>query len=187
MRCFFLIIALLGIRAATAQQTTIPLGGNAWGDTVWFRLSHTGRLDIALQITPTDTPTTISVTLNSTTHALHLPAHSDRSTDAHWIINDTGYQHVIVKAPAQLAIQSLLLSGPAADSPMAYVPNNDGNFFYWGRRGPSVHLNYPIADNQKVAWFYSELTVPVGQDKIGSYYMADGFSVGYFEIGRAHV
>ena len=181
MRSYYLIIALLGIHAAKAQQATIPLGGNAWGDTVWFRLSHTGKLNIALQITPTDTPTTVSVTINSITHTLHVPAHSDRSTDAaHWIIHDTGYQHVIVKAPTQLAIQSLLLSGPAIDSPMAYVPNNDGNFFYWGRRGPSVHLNYLIADTQKVQWFYNELTVPVGQDKIGSYYMADGFSVGYF-------
>jgi hypothetical protein len=63
---------------------------------------------------------------------------------------------------------------------MAYVPNNEGNFFYWGRRGPSVHLNYPIADTEKIQWFYSELTVPPGQDKIGSYFMADGFSVGYF-------
>ena len=185
-----LVAILLAAPPAFAQQqpssqrdaaTIIPLGGNAWGDTVWFRLSHTGRLNIALQLTPADAPATISVTINSITHTLHLPAHSDHSTDTgHWTIHDTGYQHVIVKAPTQLAIQSLLLSGPATDSPMAYVPNNDGNFFYWGRRGPSVHLNYPIADTQKVQWFYSELTVPAGQDKIGSYFMADGFSVGYF-------
>jgi hypothetical protein len=184
MRCFYLIITLLGTQAAaTAQQTAIPLGGNAWGDTVWFRLSHTGRLYIALQLTPNDTPNTIGVTINNVTHTLHVPARSDRSTDAgHWTIHDTGYQHVIIKPlhERSATIQSLLLSGPATDAPMAFVPNNEGNFFYWGRRGPSVHLNYPIADTEKVKWFYSELTVPPGQDKIGSYFMADGFSVGYF-------
>ena len=63
---------------------------------------------------------------------------------------------------------------------MAYVPNDEGNFFHWGRRGPSVHLNYPTADTQQVQYFYSEITVPAGEDRIGSYFMADGFSVGYF-------
>ncbi|HVS96543.1 MAG TPA: DUF3472 domain-containing protein, partial [Puia sp.] len=119
--------------------------------------------------------------------------------------------------------------------PMAFVPDNKGNFFYWGRRGPSVHLNYAIpasdetasspvgapsstprstdaslvsprstdaslvsprstdaslvsprsadhtpAPPRSVEWFYNEVTVPVDQDVIGSYFMADGFSDGYF-------
>jgi hypothetical protein len=210
MRCHYLIMSLAAVlltaspafaqpqASAGSRQGSpviIPLGGNAWGDTVWFRLSHTGKLDIALLAAPTDTPATISITLGGTTHTLHLSAHSNRTAGAgHWIIRDTGYQHVIVKtlqhgaaapardsaAPPPLTIQSLILSGPAATPPMAYVPNNEGNFFYWGRRGPSVHLNYPIADTDKVAWFYSEVTVPEGQDRVGSYFMADGFSVGYF-------
>ncbi|MCB1022967.1 MAG: DUF3472 domain-containing protein [Acidobacteria bacterium] len=53
--------------------------------------------------------------------------------------------------------------------------------FYFGRRGPSVHLWYdrlPTAGNVK--WFYNEVVVPVGQDVVGSYYMATGFSGGYF-------
>ena len=188
MRCFYLIIALLVIHAATAQQVTVPLGGNAWGDTVWFRVSHAGKLDIALLATPADIPTAVTVTLRGITRTLHLSAHTYRTTDAgHWIIRDTGYQQVIIRikhqgstAPAQPTIQSLQLSGEATAAPMSYVPNNEGNFFYWGRRGPSVHLNYPIADTQHVAWFYSELTVPDGADREGSYFMADGFSVGYF-------
>jgi len=54
--------------------------------------------------------------------------------------------------------------------------------FYWGRRGPSVHLNYPVKSNTSVKWFYSELTVPAGEDVIGSYFMANGFGEGYFGI-----
>jgi hypothetical protein len=31
-----------------------------------------------------------------------------------------------------------------------------------------------------VEWFYNEVTVPVGNDVLGSYFMADGFTGGYF-------
>jgi len=207
MRCCFLIIAAITAllllprdaafaqpqphAAASAEDTTvtIPLGGNAWGDTVWFRLSHPGKLDIAVKTTPTDTPADIGVTLGGLKHTLHLPAHTDRTTNTgHWLIRDSGYQRVIVDINRQgaegltpQAIQSLILSGPATAAPMSYVPNDEGNFFYWGRRGPSVHLNYPVPDTtEKVAWFYNEVTVPADQDRVGSYFMADGFSAGYF-------
>jgi Domain of unknown function (DUF5077)/Domain of unknown function (DUF3472) len=58
---------------------------------------------------------------------------------------------------------------------------NDPANFYWSRRGPSCHLNYttPAGDKE---YFYSELTVPIGEDKIGSYFMANGFAEGYFGI-----
>ncbi len=52
---------------------------------------------------------------------------------------------------------------------------------YWGRRGPSVHLTYTMPE-EPVEWFYNEVTVPVGNDVIGSYYMANGFGEGYFGI-----
>ena len=169
-------------RAQTQADTTviIPLGGNAWGDTVWFRLSHTGKLDLSVIAAPADTVRSIRVTIDGTTRPLHLSAKSKSSSTGHWIIRDTGYKHAIIGIPNHGAIQSLALSGPATAAPMSYVPNDEGNFFHWGRRGPSVHLNYPVPDSAKVQWFYSEVTVPQGQDEIGSYFMADGFSVGYF-------
>jgi hypothetical protein len=61
-----------------------------------------------------------------------------------------------------------------------FVRDNDGNNFYWGRRGPSVHLNYTIPKEQKFVGFYNELTVL--EDPIGSYFMANGFKEGYFGI-----
>ncbi len=50
---------------------------------------------------------------------------------------------------------------------------------YWGRRGPSVHLAYkmPAGDTE---WFYNEVTVPKEGETMHSYYMAAGFSEGYF-------
>ena len=50
---------------------------------------------------------------------------------------------------------------------------------YWGRRGPSVHFRYTMP-KEPVEWFYNEVTVPKGNDVIGSYYMANGFGEGYF-------
>lgn len=41
-------------------------------------------------------------------------------------------------------------------------------------------MNYPFADGTQAEWFYNEVTVPEGQDVIGSYYMANGFGEGYF-------
>lgn len=79
-------------------------------------------------------------------------------------------------------IDDMILIGTALKDGAAYVKDNKGNFFYWGHRGPSVHLNYtlPEAVKNTTEWFYNEVTVPVGSDVIGSYYMADGFTGGYF-------
>lgn len=55
---------------------------------------------------------------------------------------------------------------------------NDPANYYWSRRGPSVHMGYTVPANTE--YFYNEMTVPAGQDAIGSYYMANGFSGGYF-------
>lgn len=73
---------------------------------------------------------------------------------------------------------SLIVEGDATKA-MNYV---DDFSFYWGRRGPSVHMSYVIPDNQTAEWFYNELTVPEGQDIVGSYFMSNGFGEGYFGI-----
>ncbi|WP_372645954.1 DUF3472 domain-containing protein, partial [Ancylomarina sp.] len=55
--------------------------------------------------------------------------------------------------------------------------------FYWGRRGPSVHLSYTVPEETgDIRWFYNEIEVPEGNDVVGSYYMANGFGEGYFGI-----
>jgi len=102
-----------------------------------------------------------------------------------WIINDTGYVSITIKGISKSAgrfpsIKTLSISGTAAEAKMAYVQNNEGNFFHWGRRGPSVHLNYQQPENVNAEWYYNEVTVPKGQDILGSYFMACGFGEGYF-------
>ena len=45
-----------------------------------------------------------------------------------------------------------------------------------------MHWNYQVPEKINAEWYYNEITVPVGQDIIGSYYMANGFGEGYFGI-----
>lgn len=68
----------------------------------------------------------------------------------------------------------------AASVVFNYVKDNKDNRYYWGRRGPSVHLGYQLPKEEPTEWFYNEVTVPEGQDPIGSYYMSNGFGEGYF-------
>uniref|UniRef100_A0A914EBZ4 DUF5077 domain-containing protein n=1 Tax=Acrobeloides nanus TaxID=290746 RepID=A0A914EBZ4_9BILA len=81
-------------------------------------------------------------------------------------------------------VQELFINGSAVDQNTVFVKNNECNMFYWGRRGPSIHLNFYLDETCKenVEWFYSELTVPKGCDPIGSFFMANGFGEGYFGI-----
>ena len=103
-----------------------------------------------------------------------------------WTLAKAGYIKIDMQGVSKTGnvfanIKELYISGSSVDSQTAYVKNNEGNYFYWGRRGPSVHLNYDISDaGKEIEWFYNEITVPVGEDPIGSYFMANGFGEGYF-------
>lgn len=102
-----------------------------------------------------------------------------------WKIADTGYVALKIKGISKTqnnfpSFSKLIISSTDFKGKIALVPNNEGNFYYWGRRGPSVHLNYQLPENINAEWYYNEVTVPVGEDIIGSYYMANGFGEGYF-------
>jgi hypothetical protein len=102
-----------------------------------------------------------------------------------WKIIEPGYVALHIKGISKTqkyfpSISKLIISGSAIQGKTAFVPNNEGDFFHWGRRGPSVHLNYQIPEEINAEWYYNEITVPEGQDIIGSYYMANGFAEGYF-------
>ncbi|MEN8119691.1 MAG: DUF3472 domain-containing protein [Bacteroidota bacterium] len=74
-------------------------------------------------------------------------------------------------------VSDVLLGGKAA---VAGVHFSNEDYFYWGRRGPSVHFSYEIPEDMAdIKWFYNEATVEKGDDVIGSYYMTNGFAEGY--------
>ncbi len=77
-------------------------------------------------------------------------------------------------------VKDLVVESATEGLELNYVRDNVDGRFYWGRRGPSVHLPYVAPAGKTIEYFYNEITVPNGQDPIGSYFMANGFGEGYF-------
>jgi len=200
----------LAFAYADAQSTTItiPLGGNGWSNSekggaidsagivdwsdrdtrfdAWFRVTDTGMVHIWLTAAAQGGKSRIRVTEGAGVRELDVEGDKMRRYDAgSFIIRDTGYQSIRIEAlsrsgPYFANIRDIVVQGSPINGHTAYVPDNQGNFFHWGRRGPSVHLNYIVPKDMHVEWFYNEVTVPEGQDVVGSYFMANGFGQGYF-------
>ena len=183
----------------------IPIGHNSWipssitkdkaiisdsGIHNWSSLDdvvHTfvktgsGKLNVGFKIKSTSN-STLKVTIGNTSKEITI-SNSDYATVpvADFEV-DEGYQLIKIegleKSGTYIAdINELLLGGDAATTGVNYVPKSN---YHFGRRGPSVHLTYNQPQNKEVQWFYNEVTVPDGQAKLGSFFMATGHSHGYF-------
>ena len=99
-------------------------------------------------------------------------------------VPQAGYVRIDVQGisrtgPEFAQLQAIELSGTAAAG-LVYA-NLDADWgYYWSRRGPSVHMSYSTPAHTE--YLYNELTIPVGEDAVGSYFMANGFGEGYFGI-----
>lgn len=204
-------LLLLYISAsAQVKEITVPLGGNAYANNtseraitrngienwnsnstnfkVYVRFAKTGNVDISLKdVSKVNGLQQLAFAMNN--QKTHIAIKEDKALIpvVEWKVKDTGYVAIEIiglgTATTQFPnIGALVLSGSAIDERTSYVKNNEGNFFHWGRRGPSVHLNYQLPAQTDAEWFYNELTVPKGEDVIGSYFMANGFGEGYFGI-----
>lgn len=192
------------------RPISIPLAGNSWvindlslsnkqitesGIENWteksalirtyFRIENTGTINIALRGKVTSGTSQIEIVFGDEIKKLTINnTKYDTLEIGTFSIDKPGYQWVefrgITKSASSFAeISDLLISGPASNGKIYYVKDD----FYFGRRGPSVHMNYQIpSEASDIDWFYNEITVPEGSDVPGSYYMADGFADGYFGI-----
>ena len=191
-------------------QIVVPMGGNAYtsgnGKTitkagivnwendqtdykVYVRLTKPGILKVAFdKVTNIKGTCQLSIAVNRKTQKIKLTEGKEAPAEiGSWKIKDTGYIAITIKGLKKTAnkfpdISGLVLSGNTITPQTSYVKDDKGNFFYWGRRGPSVHLAYQLPRQIQAEWFYNELTVPEGEDMIGSYFMANGFGEGYFGI-----
>jgi hypothetical protein len=153
----------------------------------YFRLGLTGSLTIKVKATVPSGNSTIKVTINGVAYNVNMTGKNATTYNVATVnIGSAGYVKVdfqgISKTGSNYAeVSDLVISGAATASNVLFA--NDPANYYWSRRGPSVHLGYdagtPASNNE---WNYNEVTVPVGQDKIGSYFMANGFGEGYFGI-----
>ena len=191
-------------------SVTVPLGGNAWRmdkDTIGGSISNDGIVNwsnknavftayvriarkgtVKLWLIGKVPSGKTLMTVAALNDAKQVTVSGNIFTTIYageWNVTDTGYVAFAIKGISKTGhsfadISSVKLSGTAIDSKTAYVKDNDGEFFYWGRRGPSVHLAYTAPENIHAEWFYNEVTVPQGNDVLHSYFMACGFGEGYF-------
>ncbi len=151
----------------------------------YFRLNKTGKLNVKFKASVPTGSSTIKVTVNGTPFTVTMNGTAQKIYEAGTVdITKAGYVKVDFKGVTKAGtyfgdVYDLVISGSAVDKEVVYA--NDPENFYWSRRGPSCHLNYgtPQGDTE---WFYNEMTIPVGEDKIGSYFMSNGFGEGYFGI-----
>ena len=191
--------------AAPAATSTVELAGNAfitsanagavinerglagWSDpnavaSTYFRVAEAGPVQVALDASLADGGnSTIRVKINGAPFDVKL-AGKERKTYAVGTVNVTAAGYVKVDMQGLKRVKGTFGDVAAlkvtANAALTYA--NDPANYYWSRRGPSVHMGYTVPANTE--YFYNEMTIPKGQDAIGSYFMANGFSQGYMGI-----
>lgn len=191
--------------AAPTTSATVELAGNAfitsgesgavinerglasWSNpaavaSTYFRVAEAGPVQVAFDASLADGGnSTIRVKINGTPFDVKL-AGKARKTYAVGTVNvpAAGYVKVDMQGLSRVKgtfgdVSALKVTASAA---LTYA--NDPANYYWSRRGPSVHMGYTVPANTE--YFYNEMTIPQGQDAIGSYFMANGFGQGYMGI-----
>lgn len=200
-----LLAACVAAPMASATPASVELAGNAFitsadkgavigehGLTGWsnpatvastyFRVAEAGPVQVALDAGLADGGnSTIRVKINGTPFDVRL-AGKARKTYAVGTVNvpAAGYVKVDMQGLSRVKATFGDVAALKVTSNAALTYANDPANYYWSRRGPSVHMGYAVPANTE--YFYNEMTIPVGQDAIGSYFMANGFGQGYMGI-----
>jgi hypothetical protein len=196
--------------AAEPMQWVVPLGGNAyltkssgssdkvghtgisdWRDatsvfSIYFRADCAADLELGLRLRIPEGESVIRAVAMGKRFEKKVGGTAVQDISLGTVsAKAAGYVRVDLQGVARTgevfaAVSDLLVKSAAADLRLDYVKDPAENRFYWGRRGPSVHLTYAPPAGKTIEYFHSEITVPEGQDPIGSYFMANGFGEGYF-------
>lgn len=150
----------------------------------WFKVSNPGELQLFLKTKPVEASSTIEISLLSKSFTVKIEKAEEPvfhvgtvtvATPGYIRVDAKGLKKDISDFPF---ITEYLISGEAAAEPLHFVRDFET---YWGLRGPSVHISYTMPE-ENVEYFYNEITVPEGEDRIGSYFMTNGFGEGYCGI-----
>lgn len=208
----FLIVYFAFFQHPSLSKTFIdvPMGGNtfktnstnndqldkngiqSWNDaeSVWstYIYSETARkVSVSIEYSSVLTKNVLDISLNEGKFkSIVLKKSSNQISGAGTFYLKKGYNIIHIKANEKGSapfpkIKNLKIYFQGKDD-FKFVRDNIDQRFYWGRRGPSVHISYEMPENVKVKWFYNEMTIPKDKDPIGSYFMSNGFKEGYFGI-----
>lgn len=143
------------------NKQTIPIGGNAWttngaaikeeGLVNWssdlticrtyFKVALKGTLKVSVLMNPKGSNNKINVSILG--KSIDFVAEGDTEREffvGEWNLPKAGYVSVDIKGMTKSnanfgTISSLNVSGTSVTSELTFVKNNEGNYFYWGRRG----------------------------------------------------
>lgn len=189
------------------SSLTVPVGGNAYVTTLasggtetvtataltnwtnansiftaYFRLGTIGELTVKVKARSPSGNSSIKVNVNGSPFTVNITDTAYTLLDVGTVnITSAGYVTVALQGLSKTGanygeVSDLVISGSSVASNVIFASNPVN--FYWERRGAAPNLGYTTPSNTE--WFYSEITVPNGEDALGSYYMANGFSGGYF-------
>ncbi|XP_047129109.1 uncharacterized protein LOC100207676 isoform X1 [Hydra vulgaris] len=187
-------------------KVTVPMQGNAWcnkGGSItqnglddwtapdavckaYVYISKSGSLKVSIKMNATG-KSTIKITILQKSLEVKVDPNniSKEFYVGEWTNIPIGYLTIQIQGVKKATdnfgvLSSLVLTGSSISTQdTLFVKDNVDEMFHFGRRGPSVHLGFETSKTD-VEWFYSEVTVPTGYDVIGSYFMVNGFSEGYF-------
>jgi Domain of unknown function (DUF3472)/Domain of unknown function (DUF5077) len=195
---------------AFAEEWAVPLAGNtfqissppsdkaiardgtlSWSDpqsrfSIYFHIDRAAKLDLSLSGQPTQS--SYSIGLHDKVREIEIPDNRSKIIPiGQFACDRPGYIRLELQGLERSdnrfgPFNELVVKSDTPDLKLDFVRDNKGNMFYWGRRGPSVHLSYQVPKDTDLQYGYSELVVPKDQDPIGSYFMANGFAQGYFGI-----
>jgi hypothetical protein len=165
-----------GARISRSQGIT---GWRAAGATIsWFgELKSPGRLEAAIALTlPKGDSLPLQLSVGTERH--QATAHGQdgevRVPFGEFTVPTAGYVHFELmprdSGRAGRAITALLVDGPAAAGARFNLDSR--------RNAASVHLRFPVESTAQIVGFYSEIVAV--DDPVTTYYMATGFSRGYF-------
>lgn len=189
----YIQIPLGGNTYQTAGEFQEKIGENGietWADdqsefSIYVKSERNQTIFLALDLLPQEADSELSISLDQS-YQVRLEAGQSGSREVGKFQLKEGYNQFrlngLTKSGKHFANIKNLIFASKEDLMLEFIKDNENNRFYWGRRGPSVHLTYSLPDSQNFKWFYNEVRVPEGQDPIGSYYMANGFGEGYFGI-----
>ena len=144
---------------------------------VYFSKPQT--ISVSIKGTVEEGKSVIKLSANGESRLVELKQGNFETLVGDFEVKKTGYipftlEGVSKSGKVFASVESLIVE--TDDDALVYVHDFSD---YWGRRGPSVHLNYEMP-SETIEWFYNEVTVPEGNDVLASYYMANGFGEGYF-------
>ncbi|ASE62255.1 DUF3472 domain-containing protein [Chryseobacterium indologenes] len=181
--------SFLTIKPSGANEVITPTNLGNWTNSntvisTYFRLSNTGTLNIGLKASVPSGTSVVKVTIGNTSKTITLTGSTSKEyTVGDFTVSSPGYVKVDLQGVSKTGsyfadVTDITFTGPASTGNNIF--SNDPSYYYWARRGPSCHLGYTVPTTNTISYYYNEVTVPAGEDKIGSYFMANGFNEGYF-------